>query len=104
MLLLCVTGLPLIFHEEIDEFLHEEVAAASVPAGTPKADLDQAMASALAQFPGQVPHFLVWDTDHHPNALLVSIGKTLDSDPSKNLFARVDAHTGAFLDAPEFTG
>jgi uncharacterized iron-regulated membrane protein len=24
MLLLCVTGLPLIFHEEIDEYLHEQ--------------------------------------------------------------------------------
>ena len=27
MLMLCITGLPLIFHEEIDELLHEEVAA-----------------------------------------------------------------------------
>jgi uncharacterized iron-regulated membrane protein len=103
LLLLCITGLPLIFHEEIDELLHEEVAATRVPDGTPSANLDRALANALARFPGEVPHFLVWDRDD-PNALLVSIGKTLDADPSKNRFARVDAHTGEFLDAPDVTG
>jgi len=103
LLMLCVTGLPLIFHEEIDELLHEQVATARVPEGTPKANLDRALTNALARFPGEAPHFLVWDRDD-PNALLVSIGKTLDADPSKNRFARVDAHTGEFLDAPDVTG
>ncbi len=30
MLLLCITGLPLIFHEEIDDVLHEQVKPAAV--------------------------------------------------------------------------
>jgi uncharacterized iron-regulated membrane protein len=102
MLLLCMTGLPLIFHEEIDDLLHEQVAASAAPEGAPTADLDQAVAEALARFPAQVPHFLIWDRDD-PNALWVSIGKSLDADPSDNRLARVDAHTGAFLDAPDFT-
>jgi uncharacterized iron-regulated membrane protein len=101
--MLCITGLPLIFHDEIDDLFHEGVAAASVPEGTPTANLDQALANALAQFPGQVPHFMIWDQDD-PNALLVSIGKSLDADPSNNRLARVDAHTGAFLDAHDVTG
>lgn len=102
MLMLCITGLPLIFHEEIDEILHEHVAAATVPKGTPKVNLDQALAKGLAKFPEEVPHFLIWDP-HDPNALLISIGKSLDADPTNNRFARVDAHTGAFLDAPDLT-
>src|SRR5215475_3194838 len=102
MLLLCVTGLPLIFHEEIDDLLHEQVAASAASEGAPTADLDQAVAEALARFPGQVPHFLIWDRDDQ-SALWVSIGKSLDADPSDNRLARVDAHTGAFLDAPDFT-
>jgi uncharacterized iron-regulated membrane protein len=103
MLMLCITGLPLIFHEEIDELLHEQVDAASVPAGTPKANLDQAVANAISNVPEKVPHFLVWDR-HEPDVLLVSIGPSLDADPTKNRFVRLDAHTGAFLDSPDVTG
>ena len=103
MLLLCVTGLPLIFHEEIDEILHEQVKAADVPAGTPKADLDRVVANGLAREPGHVAHFLIWDP-HDASSLLLSIGKSLDVDPSTNRFARVDAHTAAYLDAPDVTG
>jgi len=103
MLMLCITGLPLIFHEEIDELLHEQMEAASVPPGTPKANLDQAIANAIANVPEKVPHFLVWDR-HEPDVLLASIGTSLDSDPTKNRFVRLDAHTGAFLDAPDVTG
>jgi uncharacterized iron-regulated membrane protein len=102
MLMLCITGLPLIFHEEIDELLHERVAPAAVPKGTAKANLDDALANGLAKFPGEVPHFLIWDP-HEPNTLLISIGKSLDADPTNNRFARVDAHTGAFLDSPDLT-
>jgi uncharacterized iron-regulated membrane protein len=102
MLLLCITGLPLIFHEEIDELLHQEVAPVAATAGTPKANLDSALANAMAKFSGEAPHFLVWDRDN-PNVLIVSIGKTLQSNPVDNRFARVDAHTGDFLDSPDIT-
>lgn len=103
MLMLCITGLPLIFHHEIDHLLHEEVDPSVVPPGTPKADLDQAVANAMAKFPGQVPHFLIFDRDE-PNALMVSLGPTIKSNPVDNRIARVDVHTGAFLDSPDVTG
>jgi uncharacterized iron-regulated membrane protein len=102
MLMLCITGLPLIFHEEIDALLHEEVAPATVAAGTPKANLDQALANVMAKSPGEVPHFLIWDRDN-PSVLFVSVGKTLESNPVDNRLARADAHTGGFLDSPDFT-
>ncbi len=103
MLLLCITGLPLVFHHEIDDLLHDEVKATTPAPGTPKADLDAVLRNAMARFPGQVPHFLVWDRDD-PNAMLVSIGKTIADDPTNNRVARVDAHSAAFLDAPDVTG
>ena len=103
MLMLCITGLPLIFHEQIDELLHGQVEAAVVPQGTPPASLDRVVASAVAAMPGQVPHFLIWDHDD-PNAMLVSVGKSIDADPADNRIVRVDAHTGAYLDAPDVTG
>jgi uncharacterized iron-regulated membrane protein len=103
MLMLCITGLPLIFHDEIDELLHDQVAAAVVPEGTPPANLDRVVASAVAAMPGRVPHFLIWDRDD-PNAMMVSVGKTIDANPADNRIVRVDAHTGAYLDAPDVTG
>ena len=75
MLLLCVTGLPLIFHDEIDDLLHEEVKPAAVPDGTPQASLDLAIANVLAKFPGQVVHFFVWNRDD-PNAFSLSINRS----------------------------
>lgn len=103
MLMLCITGLPLIFHEEIDELLHEQVKAADVPAGTPVANLDQVVANGLAREPGQVVHFLIWDP-HDPNSLILSVNKSLNVDPSTNRFVRVDAHTATYLDSPDVTG
>jgi len=103
MLMLCVTGLPLIFHHEIDDLLHEEVKAAEVPAGTPYANLDEVVKNGLSKDPGHVAHFLIWDNDD-PNTMMVSIGKTLDASPAKNRLVRLDAHSAAYLDAPDVTG
>jgi uncharacterized iron-regulated membrane protein len=103
MLMLCLTGLPLIFHDEIDDLLHEQVRPAAVPKGTPEANIDQAIANALARFPGQVVHFFIWDRDD-PNAYLLSINRSFDVDPSTNRIARADAHTAAYLDSPVVTG
>lgn len=53
MLLLCITGLPLIFHHKIDDLLHAEVKPVEVPPGTPRADLDRLMANAMAKRPAR---------------------------------------------------
>jgi uncharacterized iron-regulated membrane protein len=102
MLLLCVTGLPLIFHDEIDDLLHDQVKPAFVAADTPEASVDQAIAGTLAKHPGQVVHFFIWDRDD-PNAYLLSINRSFDVDPSTNRIVRIDAHTAAYLDSPDVT-
>ncbi|RZJ26516.1 MAG: PepSY domain-containing protein [Haliea sp.] len=58
MLLLCLTGLPLIFHHEIGHLLGTEVEAPEMPAGTPRASLDQVLASAQALHPQRVVQFV----------------------------------------------
>jgi len=102
MLLLCVTGLPLIFHDEIDDLLHDQVKPAVVADGTPKASIDRAIESTMAKHPGQVVHFFVWDRDD-PNAYMLSINRSFDVDASTNRIVRVDAHTAAYLDSPDVT-
>jgi uncharacterized iron-regulated membrane protein len=102
MLLLCMTGLPLIFHEEIDEWLHERVAAAAVAPDTRPANVDQLIANGMARAPGEALHFLIWDRDD-PSSVLLSVGRSIKSDPTSNRLIRMDAHTGDFLDAPDVT-
>jgi uncharacterized iron-regulated membrane protein len=103
LLMLCVTGLPLVFKDEIDHLLHEEVEAAAVPPGTPAANIDRVVEAGLARHPGQVVQFLIWDRDD-PGVVMLSVGKSYDSDPTKNLIVRVDAHTAKYLDSPDVTG
>jgi uncharacterized iron-regulated membrane protein len=102
MLMLCITGLPLIFHHEIDHLLHDEAQAAPVAEGT-LASLDLVAKNSLTKDPGMVPHFWIWDPDD-ANAMMISIGKTLEASPVDNRIVRVSAHTAQYLDAPDVTG
>ena len=62
LLLLCLTGLPLIFHHEIDELLGyapQPEAHASAARATPQVVAD----AALAADPGRVLQYVSWDKD-----------------------------------------
>ena len=68
LLMLCVTGLPLIFHHEIDE-LTEEAPQFGMPGVGSSGEapglkpLDEMLAKALAARPGEVPVFMAFDND-----------------------------------------
>ena len=53
MLLLCVTGPPLVLHHEIGHFTGTEVEAPPMPAGTPPASMDAVIAAAQAVHPAR---------------------------------------------------
>ncbi|QUS39718.1 PepSY domain-containing protein [Tardiphaga alba] len=53
LLMLCITGLPLVFDDEISDWLNPPVIA-EVPSGTPAPTLDTIVATALAKHPGDV--------------------------------------------------
>ncbi len=58
MLLLCLTGLPLIFHHEIGHLLGTEVEAPAMPKYTPHASLDKVLELARAQHPDRIVQFV----------------------------------------------
>lgn len=101
LLMLCVTGLPLVFHDEIDAFLAPEQPLAPVPAGTRPLDLDQLVARALADRPGDVPLYLSFDGDRPVTN--VTTGPAPDVAPGAMRFRSLDARTGAML-PPRGTG
>ncbi len=78
MLLLYLTGLPLIFNHEISHLLGNEVEAPEMPANTKSANMDEMLANAKAHYPSRVVQFLFRDIDEH-KTWTVSLGKTVTS-------------------------
>lgn len=89
LLMLCLTGLPLIFHAEIDRSFSTLQKADDLPADTPHLRFDRLIAAAKASRPGEVVHIVTADPDE-PEHLYVSMGKTPDSP--------LVADTGVFVD------
>src|SRR5712675_1182655 len=63
LLLLCLTGLPLIFHHEIDELLGYDAKPEIVRPGAVKRSIDEIARTALAHDPGRVLQYILWDKD-----------------------------------------
>jgi uncharacterized iron-regulated membrane protein len=101
MLILCVTGLPLVFYEEIDHLAGSKIEAPAMPAGTPRASLDAVVAAAVAAFPGKVPLY-VFAEKEDPGLWLVKLDTRVDTDERNAVFAAIDARTARWLGQPVF--
>ncbi|MCU0956495.1 MAG: PepSY domain-containing protein [Hydrogenophaga sp.] len=98
MLLLCLTGLPLIFHHEIGHLLGTEVEAPEMPVGTPLASMDKVLASAQARAPGLVPTFAFQEPDE-PDTWLVGFAPEPQAQEGTRMVV-VDSRTGEALGEP----
>jgi uncharacterized iron-regulated membrane protein len=63
LLMLCVTGLPLIFHDEIDALTGEAVRMEGIASSQGGLPLDVMRDKALAASPGEVPLFMAFDNE-----------------------------------------
>jgi uncharacterized iron-regulated membrane protein len=95
LLLLCITGLPLIFYHEIDHALGHSVEPPELPGVTSRASLDEIVEAARARRPQDAVQFVSLDPDE-PNAWFVSLGETANA-PEPTAFYMYDARTGEFL-------
>ncbi|NDZ15073.1 hypothetical protein C7T35_06230 [Variovorax sp. WS11] len=100
MLLLCITGLPLIFHHEIGHLLGTEVDAPKMPAGTPRASLDRVIATAHALHPERVVQFVSQPEDDDGLWFVTLTPTPAPTDDFKSV--AVDARTGQVLAQPKF--
>ncbi|MBN8806756.1 MAG: PepSY domain-containing protein [Sphingomonas sp.] len=95
LLMLCVTGLPLIFHDEIDAATGHGVSAtgqASSGNGPGLISLDAMLARALRDRPGEVPLFMAFDNDRP--AMTVTTGPTPDAPGADMHLQLLDRSTG----------
>ena len=99
LLVLCVTGLPLVFHHQIGQWLGTEVTSPALPADAPRVTLDQVMAAAKARFPAKVGMYVSQEPDDD-TIWYVTMGDTPTSTTDLKQVA-VDARTGAALAEPK---
>ncbi|MGW8393292.1 PepSY-associated TM helix domain-containing protein [Pseudoduganella sp. HUAS MS19] len=94
MLLLCLTGLPLIYHHEISHAMGYETEAPEMAADTPKANIDEVIAVAKALYPGKIMMYMSQEADE-PNIWNLTLG----DHPADTNFkpVAIDARTAKVL-------
>lgn len=102
LLIICLTGLPLIFGEEIDHWLSTDPPYAQLPADTPMANLDTLVTVARKRYPGEIIRSVFID-DEAPQ-VRVTLAPGIHYPPDLNHSLQFDARTGQVLkdEPPEF--
>ncbi|MDG6077879.1 PepSY domain-containing protein [Erythrobacter litoralis] len=97
LLMLCLTGLPLIFHDEIDALMASdaEAALAGAPSASSGLPLDAILDQALADRPGEVPLFMAFSQDSP--LLTVTTGPSPDAAGGDMTLLFFDRATGEAL-------
>ncbi|WP_265533432.1 PepSY-associated TM helix domain-containing protein [Pseudomonas saponiphila] len=103
LLMLALTGLPLIFHHEIDHLLGDAPELREMPADTPHLDLQQLVKAAEAHRPGEVMQYFGWDEDE-PNGVTAIMAKTAGTEPNSSHTFMLDARTGEAVAMPSANG
>ncbi|WEK09531.1 MAG: PepSY-associated TM helix domain-containing protein [Candidatus Pseudomonas colombiensis] len=103
LLMLALTGLPLIFHHEIDHLLGDAAELKVLPADTPHLDLQQLVRAAEAHRPGEVMQYFGWDADE-PNGVVAIMAKTAGTEPNSSHTFMLDARTGEAVAMPSANG
>lgn len=103
MLMLCVTGLPLIFHDEIDDLFEEHVHAPALPAEVRAKTTDEVIAAAKRLRPRNQVLFISWREDS-PSVAVVAMSETPLPVPGMLHRLQIDARTLLMLgeEPPKF--
>lgn len=95
LLMLCVTGLPLVFHDEIGDWLDDDPPYAALPAETPMANLDRMVDTARQRHPDQSIWYVYVDDDEP--RVVIGMLPSLDADRALARYLKFDARTGEVL-------
>ncbi len=98
LLVLFISGLPLIFKGELESLLGYGGGQAAAAQAQEKISLQQLLLSAQEAFPGKAVHYLVWD-EEMPNKVILNIGETPTSHFSTNFNAVMDERSGALVES-----
>src|SRR5262245_23287078 len=98
LLVLCLTGAPLVFRDELNDLLDDALPYAAVPEGTPKVSLDRLVAVSRGLYPGET--ILSVFSDPHEPKIVVFMAQSWEQFRANRRAVhsiRFDAHTGQIL-------
>lgn len=100
LLMLCITGLPLIFHDEIDRLTEEQPVFGMPGIGSSSTTdgllaLDDMLGRALANRPGEVPLYMAFDNDQP--SMTITTGPRPDSPAAEMTIQSFDRSTGKLI-------
>lgn len=98
LLVICITGLPLVFREEVNDWLSVSLPYAETEPDTPFASLNSLTTTAMQRYPSQIITSVFVDDDE-PQVLIgmAPSWASYNSDPRMGHALKFDAHTGALL-------
>lgn len=100
LLMLCLTGLPLIFHEEIEALEGKPPLAPAMPAGTPTVPLERLAQTVHQQFPTKVIRYVYWD-EHEPNTTTFTLSDSMTAPADNYKLVIFDNRTARVLEEPK---
>src|SRR5262245_37308834 len=99
LLLLCLTGLPLIFRDEIDDWLEPRRAAWAAPPGADAAPLDQLVTKVRQAHPNLVVNSFYWDK-HAPGLVWFTLQPRPRAPVSEFRWVAIDPRTAQLVEQP----
>lgn len=103
LLMLAITGLPLIFHHELEHLLGEAPELREMPADIPHLDLQQLVSAAERHRPDEVVQYFGWEADE-PNGVVAITAATAGTEPNSSYTFMLDARTGEAVEMPAANG
>lgn len=103
LLMLALTGLPLIFHHELEHLLGEAPELRELPAETPHLSLQQLVEAAERYRPGEVVQYFGFEDDE-PNGVVAITAATAGTEPNSSHTFMLDARSGEALEMPAANG
>lgn len=103
LLMLALTGLPLVFSHEIDHLLGNSPEFKEMSADTPHLNLQQLVVAAEAHRPGEVLQYFGWEDDD-PNGVWAIMAKTAATEPNDSHSFMLDSRTGEAFETPSANG
>lgn len=100
LLMLCLTGFPLIFSEEIEELEGKPKLAPQMSVGTPQLPLERLAQTVRQQFPTKVIRYTYWD-EHEPNTMTFTLSDSLTAPADNYKLVILDTRTANVLEEPK---
>lgn len=95
LLMLCTTGFPLIFHDEIDNYFNQKESAI-VPHGAHKLSADSLVSIAESLHPETHARYVFWDNEQ-PNTITIDVADKPDAPVSHSHYVILNEYTGQLL-------